>query len=170
MDADANGVSLPVLEQILRLVAEFLGEEFVDLVAVRGGDGVEQRAELPGERLAEGAGAGRDDLAELDVVGGPGRRTAGDLLDDLGLPRSPGGQLGEHTGAGAGELPAGGPEADRLERQRNRSSLATSRCLVELILVVCQNRAFRAFRIRVRPRRRRTPLILFAEITLLTTR
>ena len=67
------------LEQVLGVVAEFLDEQLVHLVGVGGRHAVEQAAELAAQRFAERAGAGRDDLAELDVGGAE----VGERLRDL---------------------------------------------------------------------------------------
>ena len=108
-----------VLEQLGGVVAELLLEQPVYGLGVGGRYGVEQGAELTGQRFAECAGAGRDDLAEFDVGGtqvGEGLR---DLLDDLHLPGASGGQLGDDAGGGPGELPTRGADAGRLDRERN---------------------------------------------------
>ena len=94
-------------EQLRRVAAELLGEQLVHLVGVGGRHPVEQAAEFAGQRLAERAGAGRDDLPELDVRRpqvGEGLR---ELLDHLLLPRALARQLGEDASGGAGDLPTG---------------------------------------------------------------
>ena len=78
-----EGLVLERLEQLGRLVAQLLLEQLVHFVGVGGRDRVEQAAELPRQRLAERARAGRDDLAELDVRGAQVDERLGDLLDDL---------------------------------------------------------------------------------------
>ena len=78
---------IEMLEQLRGLAAELCAQQLVHLLGVGGRYPVQQAAELAGQRLAEGTGAGGDDLAELDV----GRAEIGeglrDLLDDLLLQR-----------------------------------------------------------------------------------
>ena len=127
-----------VLEQLGGLVAEFLLEQLVYCLGVGGRYGVEQAAELTRQRFAECAGAGRDDLAELDVGGTQVGEGLWDLLDDLHLPGAPRGQLGDDAGGGPGELPTCGADAGRLERERNPIQFGDLPVLGELIVVVCQ--------------------------------
>jgi hypothetical protein len=103
-------------EQLRRLVAELLLEQPVHFARVGGWDRVEQAAELPGQRFAERAGAGRDDLAELDVGGAQVGERLGDLLDDLLLKRAAAGEVGNDPRAGAGYLPTRGTDAGGLDR------------------------------------------------------
>ena len=60
----------------------------MDFVGVRRRHPVEQAAELAAQLLAERAGAGRDDLAELDVGGAEVGERLRDLPDDLLLQRA----------------------------------------------------------------------------------
>ena len=71
------------LEEVAWLVAELLLEELVHFVFVGRWHGVEQAAELAGHGFAERAGAGRDDLAELDVRRPEVGERLRDLLEDL---------------------------------------------------------------------------------------
>ena len=88
MDADANGVFLEFGEQLRRVAAELVGDELVHLAGVGGRHPVEQAAEFAGQRLAERAGAGRDDLPELDVRRPQVGERLRKLLDHLLLPRT----------------------------------------------------------------------------------
>ncbi len=103
-------------EQIGRVAAELLFEKLVYLVFVCRWHPVEQAAELAGQLLAESAGAGRDDLAELDVGRAQVGEGLGELLDGLLLQRTLAGQLGQDAGYGAGELPTGRADARRFDR------------------------------------------------------
>ena len=108
---------VPFGEQLGRVAAELLDEELVHLFGVGGWHPVEQAAEFAGQRFAERAGAGRDDLAELHVRRpqvGEGLR---ELFDHLLLPRALARQLGDDAGGGAGDLPAGDGHPGRFHRQ-----------------------------------------------------
>ena len=95
-------------------------EQLVHLVGVGGRHRVEQAAELPGQRFAERARAGRDDLAELDVGGAQVGERLRDLLDRPSAASEPRpGELGDDACAGAGDLPTRRADAGRLDRQRH---------------------------------------------------
>ena len=104
-------------EQFGRLAAELLGEELVHLFGVGGRHPVEQAAEFAGQRFAECAGAGRDDLPELDVRRTQIGKGLRDLLDHLLLPRALARQLADDAGGGAGDLPTSGGHPGRFDRQ-----------------------------------------------------
>ena len=74
-------------------------------VWVSGRHPVEEAAKLPGHRLAEGARAGSDDLAELDVRRAQVGEGLRDLSDDLLLQRAAPDELGDDAGAGSSDLP-----------------------------------------------------------------
>jgi hypothetical protein len=80
-----DGRLVETLEQLRRLVAELPLEQFLHFIRVGGRYRAEQAAELAGQRLAERARTGRDDLAEFDVGRAQIDERLRDLLDEFGL-------------------------------------------------------------------------------------
>ena len=70
-------------------------------------------------RLAERAGARRDDLAELDVGGAEVGERLRDLLDDLLLEGAAADEVADDPRAGAGDLPTRHADAGGLDWQRH---------------------------------------------------
>ena len=129
---------VPLGEQLGRVLAEVLDEQLVHFVGVGRRHSVEQAAELAAQRFAERARAGRDDLAELDV----GRAEVGedvrDLGDDFLLPAPLLNRLPATRPAALVTCQPVAPIRAASVKSGTLSSLATSRCLVELIEAVCQ--------------------------------